>query len=101
MPAPLTGQVTTTGSAQQLDSLNVAASCTAFVIKAPLTNSNTGIFIGSSGVTTGTGHQLDPGDEIAYERIESNSAPRYPGRPSDFWVWIVTSGDKITWIAFP
>ena len=99
MPAPAYGQITTTGSAQQIDPTLKGASCTAFELKAPLTNSSTGIFIGDASVTQNNGHQLDPGDSKVIERITQNGVPTYQSRPSDFYVYIVSSGDKLTWIA--
>lgn len=98
MPAPGYGQISTTGSAQQVDPSQKGGSCTAFVIRAPLTNTGK-VFIGDASVTTGTGHQLDPGDEITYERASQTGQAFFQQRPSDFFVWIVTSGDVVTWLA--
>jgi hypothetical protein len=100
MASPLYGQITATGSAQQIDPTQKAGSCTAFEIPAPLTNAGS-VFIGDSAVTNSTGHQLDPGDTITYERQALNTGPFYQCHPSDFFVWIVTSGDKVTWLALP
>ena len=100
MASPLYGQITTTGSAQQLDPTQKAASCVAFTIKAPLSNTGA-VYVGDSGVTTSTGFQLDAGDVVTYERIASNAEPYYQSRPSDFYVWIVNSGDKVSWLALP
>lgn len=96
MPAPFSGQVSLTASAQQVDPTTAASSCTAFSIKAPLSNANPA-YIGRSGVTIGTGYQLDPGDEFSYERISQSGVPRYESQPSDFWA-VGTSGDKVCWL---
>lgn len=92
------GQITQTGSAQQIDSAGKAGSCVTFIIKAPLSNAS-GVYIGDdASVTNSTGHQLDPGDEMTYERLAQNGQPYYQATPSKFWVWIVTPGDKVTWL---
>lgn len=99
MPAPLHGQVSLTGTAQQLDSGNTANNCIGFSIKAPQGNT-TRAFIGAAGVTTSNGYTLDPGDEITYERTDQNAGPRYQMRPSDFYA-VGATGDVVTWLASP
>ena len=99
MPSPLTGQVALSGAAQQLDSSGAAGNCKAFSIKAPLSNAKPA-YIGPAAVTSGNGYQLDPGDEMSYERIAQNGQPNYELRPSDFWV-VGTSGDLVAWLASP
>lgn len=100
MSAPITGQTgALSGTAQRLDSNNTAAGCVAFTIKAPATNANTA-FIGGSGVTTSSGHALDPGDVYVYERKLQNGQPQYVLRPTDIYV-VGTSPDVVTWFASP
>ena len=99
MPPPAYGQITTTGSAQQVDPTNAGASCTAFELYAPLTNSATGIFLGDSSVTQNNGFQLDPGNSRIIERTTQNNGVTYTSKPSDFYVRLVTSGDKLCWWA--
>ena len=98
MSVPLTGQVNpVSGVAQALSATQVP--CVAFTIKAPASNAKP-VFIGGSGVTSTTGHQLDPGDTIDYELKFQNGQPTYQLRPSDFWV-IGTSPDIVTFLASP
>lgn len=99
MPAPFTGQISLTGSAQQIDPAGVAASCKAFTIKAPLSNQQRA-FIGPASVTPSTGFQLDQGDTVTYERIAQSGQPSYEQQPSDYWA-VGTAGDLVTWMAFP
>ncbi|MDE2102255.1 MAG: hypothetical protein KGL39_33730 [Patescibacteria group bacterium] len=96
---PLTGQVAVSGTAQQIDPNQTASKCRAFTIYAPKGNS-AGVFIGASGITSSTGHQLDPGQSFTYERRSDNAQPFYQLRPSDFWV-VGTSPDKVSWLASP
>lgn len=96
MSAPLAGLISVTGSAQVLSS---PVGVQAWVLKAPLTNSNP-IFIGPSTVTTANGYQMDPGDTFEYERITQSGAPKYELGPADVYV-VGTSGDKATWFASP
>ncbi|MBV9485820.1 MAG: hypothetical protein JO246_07145 [Frankiaceae bacterium] len=97
MPSPFHGQVALSASAQQLDTQN--RECTSFAIKAPLSNSNP-CYIGVSGVTTANGYQLDPGDEVTYERVIQNGQPLYQLRPGDFYA-VGTAPDRVTWLASP
>jgi len=97
MPTPLTGQISVTGTAQAVSTTPVTVA--AWVLKTATTNQNP-IFIGPEGITTSTGHQLDPGDSIEYERSFQNGAPRYMLGPSDVYV-VGTSGDKTTWFGSP
>lgn len=97
VPSPLYGQLSITASAQQLTSNR--ATVTAFTIKAPASNSNP-VYLGDSAVTTSTGFQLDPGDEVDYECVNQAGQPNYQLRPSDFYA-IGTVGDKATWLASP
>lgn len=97
MPIPLTGQITVSSTAQQIDAGQAAGKCVAFTIRAPLSNAHS-VFVGASGVTSETGHQLDAGDELSYERRALNGQPFYQSRPADFWV-VGTVGDVVTWLA--
>lgn len=98
MPAPLSGQVNPlSGSAQPLSA--TAVSVQAFSIKAPATNSNT-VFIGPAGVTSATGHALDPGDSFDYERGDQLGHTKFQLNPSDFYA-VGTSPDYVTWLASP
>src|SRR5579884_2712434 len=99
MAAPLTNQATCTGNSNSVALSSVPITCTAFVIKAPLSNS-AAVFIGPSGVTSALGHQLDPGDEYTYERNTQTGANRYELSVESFYV-AGTSGDKVTWLASP
>ena len=97
MASPLTGQVVVTGSAQPLSA--TATETFAYVIKAPASNVNP-VFIGNSGVTTSTGYQLDPGDELAYERLNQAGQPIYKYDVSDWYViGTPSAGDKCVWLA--
>jgi len=95
MASPLTGQVAVSAVAQQLSSR--ITETVGYTIKAPLTNVQP-VYIGASGVTTGTGYQLDPGDELQYERLNQSGQPIYKLEVSDWWV-VGTSGDKLVWLA--
>lgn len=100
MPAvPLHGQVALSGSAQQLDASDAAGGCVAYSIKAPLSNLQPA-FIGGLAVTSGNGYQMDPGDEVTYERLSQNGQPLYQLRPSAFYA-VGTSGDRVCWLASP
>lgn len=96
MAAPLSGQITLTGTAQPL---SPPVAVTAFTIKAPLTN-NLPAYIGPAGVTTGTGYQLDPGDEFEYQRQSQSGQARYELGIGDFYA-VGTGPDKVTWLASP
>jgi len=97
MANPLHNQVSLSSSAQQVDPQQTASGCTVFMIKAPLSNAQPA-FVGASTVTLSNGHQLDPGDQITYERDSQTGQPQYQMRPSAFWV-VGTSGDVVTWLA--
>lgn len=99
MATPLTGQKVVSGTAQQLAS--VSQTVAAWTLKAPLTNKGPA-FIGDSTVTTSTGHQFDPGDEMEYERSTKNGEQKYEVGPNDCYVvGTAGSGDKFTWFASP
>jgi hypothetical protein len=89
--------VNVSGSAQALSATPVA--CSAWVLKAPLSNANP-IYIGPSTITTSTGYQLDPGDEFQYERNAQAASPVYQLSPQDIYV-VGTSPDKAVWFASP
>lgn len=98
---PFYGQLVTVGQAVKVDPQDKAGSCKAFILKGPVTNSTTGVFLGDAAVTASTGYQLDAGEQILYERLSQQGAGTfYDMRPSDMYVWIVTAGDKLTWLAF-
>ena len=97
MPAPLYGQVLVNATAQVLSTQ--PQEMIAFTIKAPLSNTNP-VWIGDQSVTTSTGHQLDPGDELTYERVSQNGQPQYVLRPSDFWA-VGVAPDRLTWLGSP
>lgn len=99
MTVPLHGQIAVSGSAQQIDPSQIAGACTAFTLKAPLSNSKP-VYIGSSTVTASNGFQLDPGDELTYERASQNGQPFYQIRPADLYV-VGTSPDTVSWLASP
>lgn len=96
MASPLTGQaLASTGTPVQLGTANPQT----FTIKAPAANANP-VFIGGSAVTTATGHQLDPGETLSYERRSSLSGPTYQiSLPECFLAG--TTGDKVTWFGSP
>lgn len=96
MPAPITGQITVSGTAQRL-SLPIGG--TSFTIKASLTNTLP-VYIGPVGVTTSTGYQLDPGEAVQYERNAQSGLPAYQLSISDFYV-VGTSPNKVSWLASP
>lgn len=99
MAFPLSGQIVLSGTAQPLSATPVDT--TAWSVKAPLTNVNP-VFIGPPGVTTSSGHQLDPGDSMEYERSAQNGQPMYPIGPNDcYGVGTANAGDKLTWFASP
>ena len=97
MPAPLYGQVLVNATAQVLTATSDGP--VAFTIKAPLSNTNP-VWIGDQNVTSANGHQLDPGDEITYERVTQNGQPLYALRPADFWV-VGVAPDRLTWLGSP
>jgi hypothetical protein len=99
MPQPLTGQAVATGASNAVPVVPSPVPCTAFTIKAPLSNL-AGVFIGPASVTSSTGYQLDPGDVFQYERLSQNGQPSYELKPSDFFV-AGNSGDRVTWLASP
>lgn len=95
MPPILTGQVSV-GAAIQPLSASVTETV-GYTIKAPLSNSQP-VYLGNSSVSPTTGYQLDPGDELAYERLNQAGQPVYKYEVSDWYV-VGTTGDKITWLA--
>lgn len=97
MPSPLYGQITVSGSAQQLT--NVVKEMTAYTIKASSTNSSP-VYLGDANVTTGNGFVLNPGDQFDYERLSQNGQPNYSLKPSDFYV-VGTASDKVSWLGSP
>ena len=99
MPAPTSGQATGTGLSNAIALSATPVPCTAFVLKAPLSNKGP-VFIGPAGVTSTTGHQLDQGDEYTYERLSQSGQPRYELSVSDFYM-AGQSGDLVTWLASP
>lgn len=100
MPSPLSGQVNpVTGTAQSLTA-GATISCSAFSIKAPASNVNS-VFVGAAGVTTSTGHCLDPGDSLDYERGDQLGHPRFQLNPSDFFVVGTAGSDIVSWLASP
>jgi hypothetical protein len=98
MAAPLTGQLQITGTAQQLTGpVQVAA----FEIKAPSSNINT-IYIGQAGVTPTSGHAMEPGDRLAYQRSDQHGETRLSLAPADFYaVGTPGSSDVLTWLGSP
>jgi hypothetical protein len=99
MPNPLYGQVALAAGAQQLDPTGTAGGCAGFTLKAPLSNAAPA-YIGDASVTAGTGFQMDPGDEITYERLAQSGQPVYQLQPSSFYA-VGTSGDKVCWLGSP
>ena len=97
MSAPITGQVSLSGTAQVLS--GPLPQVTAFSIRAPTSNAHPA-FIGAAGVTSATGYQLDPGGRYDYERSNRNGLPAYQLTISDFYT-VGTGGDLITWLASP
>ena len=95
MAAPLTGQITVSGSAQQISTLNPSA----YTIKASSTNGNP-VFIGTSSVTTGTGFRLDAGETFDVEKRQINGLPRYETALSEWYV-VGTASDVVSWVGFP
>lgn len=89
--------MTVSASPQALSAAPVVA--TAFSVKAPSANAGT-VFIGNSGVSTSSGHYLEPGDFIDYEHNDQHGEAKYLLNVSDFYV-TGTSGDKISWLASP
>lgn len=99
MAIPLTGQVALSATPTAMDATARSGSCVAFSIKAPASNAQPA-FIGGPSVSSTTGYQLDPGDELSYERISQNGQPTYVLSPADFYA-VGTTGDKVTWLASP
>jgi hypothetical protein len=99
MPQPLTGQGVAAGPVVPVPLSAAPVSCVAFSIKAPRSNAAP-VYLGGAAVQTGTGYQMDPGDELQYERIQINGQPAYQLNPSDFYV-AGNAGDKVTWLASP
>ena len=99
MPAPLSGQGVCAGPSTGVALSATAVSCTAFLMKAPLSNSGP-VWIGPASVTSTSGYQMDPGDVEPYERQSQQAGNRYELNPSDLYV-AGTAGDKITWLASP
>lgn len=97
MPAPITGQVSVTGTAQPL--AQPAQTATAYTIYALSTNSGP-VYIGGAGVTVTTGHAPEPGRSMDYEKSDQSGQQRFQLNVSDFYV-VGTAGDKITWFASP
>lgn len=96
MPAPLTGQVALSGTAQQL-ATTTTQNVKAFTLKAASSNLQPA-YLGAAGVTTSTGYRLDPGEEFEYERQLGGTL--YELAPSDIYV-VGTSGDRVSWFASP
>lgn len=97
MPAPISGQLVLSSSAAPLVAFPVIGR--GFTIRAPLTNTGPA-YLGPAGVTSTTGHQLDPGDSLDYERTDQNGQVRYQLNVSDFY-GVGNSGDLITWLVSP
>lgn len=96
------GQVTTTGSVQELSATEINPS--KFIIKAAASNSAqvaigpaaqpiTGVALSSS-----TGFLLDPGDSLEVDRTIQQGAV-YQLTPDDVYV-IGSSGQVVSWLAF-
>ena len=98
MSTPLYGQAAAGATATALSATPI--NCAAFEIKAPASNANP-VFLGDANVTTGTGHQLDPGEIFGYQRSSFNGQVRFELKPSDFYVVGSGGGDKVTWVASP
>ncbi len=97
MPAPITGQVNLSASAQPLSATPIESS--AYSIKASAYNGGPA-YIGNAGVTASTGHELAPGETQDYERNNQSGQPRFQINIAD-WYAVGTSGDKITWVLSP
>ncbi len=97
MPAPITGQVNLSASAQPLSATPIESS--AYSIKASAENGQAA-YVGSASVTTGIGHELAPGESLDYERNNQSGQPRFQINIAD-WYAVGTSGDKITWVLSP
>ena len=95
MPAPKTGQIALSGSAQALSATPIT-DITAFIVKAPTTNAHEA-YIGASTVTTGNGFALDPGDELVIQRNNQVGQPNYQISLADIYA-VGTAPDVLTWI---
>lgn len=99
MSLPITGQCPltdpNTSARVSLSPVNVSA----WVLKAPVTNLAPA-WIGAPGVTSSTGHQLDPGETMEYERSTQNTGNKYEVTPYDVAA-CGSSGDKLTWFGSP
>jgi hypothetical protein len=92
--APVSGQITVSGTAQQLSATAVGGS--ALLLKAPASNANA-VYIGPSTVTTSTGFPLDPGEDFTIEHRSQNGLPKYETTAADLYV-VGTASDKLGWI---
>lgn len=99
MPTPLVGNRTMTGISSAVQVSTTPVNVSAWILKAPITNSGP-VFIGPAGVTSTTGHAMDPGDSQEYERTTQNTGNRYELSPQDVWA-AGTSGDILTWFGSP
>lgn len=90
-----TGQLIISASAQQVTS--TAQETVHYRLKAPTTNIGI-VYIGPSGVTTSTGHALEPGDELQYD-TQVESGLNLFDVPITDWFAVGTAGDKLTWLA--
>lgn len=92
-----TGQVAITGTAQALVSTQYESD--QFVVRAPSTNTNP-VYFGAAGVTTATGHMLEPGDEFAVLNEKKAGEQQYDLDPHEFFVVGIAGADKVTWVAW-
>jgi hypothetical protein len=99
MPKPITGQAVGVGLSTPVALSATPVSCVAFSLKAPLSNA-AAIYLGPATVTSATGYQFDPGDEISYQTINQAGQPIFQMQPSDFYM-VGTGPDKVVWLALP
>lgn len=92
----VTGQVVLSGTAAQL-STDPKIENKFLVLKAPATNAATAYF-GVAGVTTTTGHAIDPGESVNIDDTLVEGGARMDIQPQDIYV-VGTNPDKVTWVS--
>jgi hypothetical protein len=88
-----TGQVAVTGTAAALSTSSLEHPFTQF--RAPSTNVGV-VYWGLAGVTTATGHALEPGEVVDIMADSTEGGPFVDLQVQDIYV-VGTAGDKVTW----
>lgn len=93
MPNLIHGQVAVTATRARLTTSTYENSL--YVIKASSSNT-AAVYVGASGVTTGNGHLLLPGEDIDLTNSLLIGTQRMEIRPDEVYV-VGTSGDVVSW----